>query len=518
MARTLGVFIALAMSATSALPQSGDVVCVPDDATRAGVEFRLKSLGNNCLGVTGGFSGDAGSFAGLSISTGDQLGLGETIEADAQYGVRLRRVQLGLTKPFFQAKRLEAGFTLYGQRFHYDQARDASILAFSRDISEFDSFGGDNLLKYVSHSYGGTASLQFALRKFSHVGLTYGYDVTGVTPLTPSTSGYFSDLDSWSARRANQLSGVRTGRVVLSYVHNTVDHPMEPTQGMRISTSVAIAGVGGDVNTVEPAIDLKWFHPGLRSRHVVGIHLHGRMLTGYGGKAAPPFDRYYMGGEDEIRGFASWAVSPIGYFPSAGTVPVLNADGSQRMSMTLVNGVVTLTPVTMTIPVYRPVTTGGDTKVVANVEYRIPLARPLTLAFFADAGVDRLSFGSQLRMDGAVMNNLNSAFPEAAFTNRVLVQPGSQKIRMSSGVELQVHVPKIRTPVRLYWAYNLLRYEDQCAVAGSDPAACNNVKQPFDRSMFPNNATFENASATFGTSTLVREPRSMLRVAIGFSF
>jgi len=519
MARTFGIFIALAVSATSALPQSADVSCIPGDASRAGIEFHLKGLGNSCLGVAGGFSGDAGSFAELSAASAGQLGLGETIEADAQYGVRLRRVQLGLTKPFFRARRLEAGFTVYGQRFHYDQARDASILAFSRDIPEFDSFGADNLLKYVSHSYGGTASLQYALRRFSHVALAYGYDVTGVTPLTSSASGYFGDLDFRNARGTNELSGIRTGRVILSYVHNTVDHPIDPTRGVRILTSLAIAGVGGDVNTIEPAIDLKWFHPGLRNRHVIGMHLHGRMLTAYGGQAAPPFDRYYMGGEDEIRGFPSWTVSPIGYLPSAGTIPVLNADGSQRVFKTFdVNGQVIYAPATEMIPVYRPVSIGGDTKVVGNVEYRIPLMRPLTLALFADAGVDRLSFGSQLRMNDAVMHNLNSAFPGAGFTNRVLVQSGSQKIRMSSGVELQVLVPKIRTPVRLYWAYNLLRYEDPCAVAGADLTACTNVKQPFDRSMFQNAATFENAVALFGTGTLVREPRSMLRFAIGFSF
>ena len=512
MASSFDILIALAASAASVFAQSGGVVCAPEDASRAGMEFHIKALGDNCLGVTGGFSGEAGSYAGLSVSTGDALGLGETIEADAQYGVRLRRVQLGLTKPIFRAGRLQAGFTVYGQRFQYDQARDASILAFSRDIAAFDSFGDDNLLRYVSHNYGGTTFLQFALRKFSRLGLTYSYDVTGVRPLTGSTSDYFGSLDFQNARGTNQLSGIRTGRMILSYVHNTVDRPLEPTHGMRISTSLGIAGVGGDVSTIEPAIDLKWFHPGLQSRHVIGIHLHGRMLTGYGGKAAPPFDRYYAGGEDEIRGFPSWTVSPIGYLPAAGTVPVLNADGSQRVQRVVdANGEVVFVPATMMIPVYRPVSIGGDTKAVATAEYRIPLVRPLRLALFADAGLDRVSFANQLRMNDAVVSSLNAMFPAAAFTDRILVQSGSQKIRMSTGAELQVLVPKIRTPVRLYWTYNLLRYEGPCAT-------CSSVQQPFDRYMFPNNATYQSAAAMFGTGTLVREPHSALRIAIGFSF
>jgi len=495
-----GIFVAFALVAAPAFAQSKEGSCIPDDGSVAGMEFHLQDIGDNCLGVTGGFSDDAGSFAKLAVATRDRLGMGETIEADALYGVRLRRVQLGLTKPLFRARRLEAGFTVYGQRFQYDQSRDASILAFSRDIQEFDSFGADNLLKYFSRSYGATASLQFALRKFSKVRVAYSYDVTGVTPLTSATGGFFN-------RGTNPLSDIRTSSVTLSYVHSTVTAAANPTHGMKVSTSVAIAGLGGDVNTVRPSVEVKWFHPGLWNQ-AIGLRLHASMLTGYGGKAAPPFDRDYTGGEDEIRGFSSWAVSPIVSFPGAADVPVFNADGSQRMQKSFdSNGVVTYVPSTMTIPVYRPVSVGGDTKVVASAEYRIPLVRFLTLALFVDAGVDRVSFPSQLQVRPQVLANLDWMFPDAGFTNTLPIQPGSQKIRMSSGVELQARLPKTHTPVRLYWAYNPLRYEGGTG-----------VKQPFDRTFFPNAATFLNAVALFPAGTPVPEPRSMLRVAIGFSF
>ena len=39
----------------------------------------------------------------------------------------------------------------------------------------------------------------------------------------------------------------------------------------------------------------------------------GSMLTGYGGKVAPPFNRFYIGGEQDIRGFEIWGISPIAY-------------------------------------------------------------------------------------------------------------------------------------------------------------------------------------------------------------
>ena len=53
----------------------------------------------------------------------------------------------------------------------------------------------------------------------------------------------------------------------------------------------------------------------------------------------------------------------------------------------------------MTIPIYQLVFPGGDTNIVANFEYRIPIVGPVTLAYFFDAGVDKLSLPSQLKLN-----------------------------------------------------------------------------------------------------------------------
>ena len=62
--------------------------------------------------------------------------------------------------------------------------------------------------------------------------------------------------------------------------------------------------MGGNVNQIEPVLDAKYFHKSpLNPRHVIGLHLLGKWLTGYGGKTAPPFNRFFIGGENDIRGF-----------------------------------------------------------------------------------------------------------------------------------------------------------------------------------------------------------------------
>ena len=52
------------------------------------------------------------------------------------------------------------------------------------------------------------------------------------------------------------------------------------------------------------------------------------------------------------------------------------------------------------------------------------------------------------------MNYLNAAHPAAAFENEAFVYADSQKIRTSTGLELQVMMPVVNAPFRLYWAYN----------------------------------------------------------------
>src|SRR5262249_19981141 len=158
--------------------------------------------------------------------------------------------------------------------------------------------------------------------------------------------------------------------IIPSYTYNTVNHPITPTAGKALSVSLQFAGsiLGGNVNQIEPVIDAKYFRRGFKPGHVIGMHATGRFVTGYGGKTAPPFNRFYMGGENDIRGFDIWGISPIAFVPNAVSVPVLNPDGSPRQQKTIVNGLPQFVPVTQVVPAYQLVFPGGDTSIVTNFE------------------------------------------------------------------------------------------------------------------------------------------------------
>jgi outer membrane protein insertion porin family len=145
--------------------------------------------------------------------------------------------------------------------------------------------------------------------------------------------------------------------------------------------------------------------------------------------------------------------------------------------------------------------------VVTNFEYRIPIVGPVTLALFGDAGMNKILRASQLTMDASRTSDLNGQFPQAGFDGRVKIAPGTQRIRVSTGLELQVMLPVVNAPFRIYWAYN--------------PSVVREYLQPpvvTDRSSFPNQNTFLNSVSTFGQAYPYFEKRSMFKFTIGRTF
>jgi outer membrane protein insertion porin family len=256
-------------------------------------------------------------------------------------------------------------------------------------------------------------------------------------------------------------------------------------------------------------VDFKYFHVNpLNRKHVLAFHLMGTMSTGFDGKVIPPFARGFIGGEQDVRGFEIWGITPVGFVPSSTQINVLNDDGSPRTQKIISGGSIITAPVTMTIPTYQLVTPGGDTRVIYNFEYRIPIIPgTVTLAPFFDAGLNKILFPNQLVLAPQRTTDLNLQFPEAGYNGHVTVAPGTQKIRTSTGLELQVMLPVVNAPFRVYFAYN--------------PTTVREYLQPpivADRSSFPNNATFLNSIATYGQAYPFFEKRTTFRFTVGRTF
>ena len=144
-----------------------------------------------------------------------------------------------------------------------------------------------------------------------------------------------------------------------------------------------------------------------KRRNAFGYNVQASFITGYnGGIVAPPFERAYLGGENDIRGFDIRTVSPIAYLPSAQTVALRNPDGTFRSRQSAAfrcrinsSGACVSNCLNIPVPYKQLVTPGGDLSLNGNVEYRITIAGPVAIAPFVDMGIDPILRTSQLQIN-----------------------------------------------------------------------------------------------------------------------
>ena len=475
------------------------------------INLKVKEKGRNSIGLNGGVSGIAGTFLGLNYSTNNFLGLGETLSMQTQVGTLQDNISLGFTQPYLFDRPLQAGISVYFRRFDYNQGRQVSLLSGVDLQSYYNSLGSANVLNYVQDSRGIALSMSYPIkRSFARLGVSLGYDISSIVPQSTGATSYFTYLDFQGVNGPNALSGIKTLSITPSYSYNSKNSFLNPTGGKSIFFSVQASAsvLGANVNTIKPTFDMQYYHVSPKFRkNVLALHFMAAFIAGYGGKVAPPFSRAFIGGENDIRGFDFFSVTPTAFLPSSASVAQLNPDGSQRTQKALVGGVLSPVTTSLPIPTYQLISPGGDTQSVFNFEYRIPIFGPVYLVPFVDIGMNKILLTNQLTVNPGQVASLNAQFPQAAFTNKVLIAPGTQAVRMSTGLELQVTLPIVQAPFRVYYAYNplLVREYIQTPVV-------------FDRSTFPNNETFLNALSTYGTSYPFFEKRGTFRFTIGRTF
>ena len=344
-------------------------------------------------------------------------------------------------------------------------------------------------------------------RSFSRLSLTYSYQRSDLKTFSRSAENLFSFLNFQGVSGPNSLEGITTSEITPGFYYNTVNHPITPTGGKSLFANIGIAGIGGNTRFIQPVVEAKYFKKMSARGNVLAMRGLFSVLSGYGGKVPPPFRRSFMGGENDIRGFEIFSVSPMAWIPDTANVPVLNGDGTPRRQVLIVEGVEELVPIFTTVPIFRLVFPGGDTRMVYNLEYRIPIFGPVTVAPFFDVGFNRILFKDQVKLNPGRVAELNAQFPQAGFSDSISVIPATQKLRMSTGVELQIMMPVVNAPFRFYWAYNPSRVETFL----QPPIVAN-------RSLFPNQTSFIGAVAPFGRALPFFEKAKTFRFTISRTF
>jgi len=503
--------------------------------------LKLKEKGKNSIGLNGGISGLSGTFIGLNYETNNFLGLGETLSVQANIGDLSRNLSFGFTEPYFRNRPLSLGVQVFTSKTDYNPAKSYGI---NNNGTALSAAQNSLISNYNESTTGLSVSTSYPLRRsLKRVGVSYQLSRSSLTTFNDSTRNVFQTLAFRSQTIAGQnaLNGIITSVITPSFSYSSISNPAQPRSGREFTAAIQVAGAGGNVKYYSPALTYRQFFPmkGLRinreGRNVLGYRIQFAHAAGFGGEVTPPTNRIYSGGEGDLRGFDVRSASPYVFIPNKILFPLTNPDGT-TVPKDPTNP--TLGPIEVPIPIFRINPIGGDTSLTTNIEYRIPIAGPVTLAFFDDFGLDVNLQASQLKesvlgndaltsplygcpvyINGACQGGIqgNSTALASAFRGQYLgTVAGTNWVpRMSTGMELQVILPVVNAPFRLYYAYNPLRLYEQIP----QQLALTNTQF---RTLFPNSGagdyTYQEALQLYGAQYLLREPRKTFRLTVSTTF
>jgi outer membrane protein insertion porin family len=425
------------------------------------INLKVREKGKQSISLSGGVSGLAGSFIGLSYQTNNFLGLGETLTFSAQIGDRQRNLVFGFTEPYLFDRPISTGFTVFSQKFDYNQQRETSIL-----LGQQVTINPAIEQNYNTDSKGFTLFASYPLKRFSftRVGLTYGFTTTNITAFSQSSQLLFQSLQFQSLAGPSALRGIESSKITPTINYSTVNNPQNATSGKSFFYGLAFEGgpLGGNTNTITNTFTTSYYHPINKRRNVIALRFLGAFSTGYDGKVTPPQSRFYLGGENDVRGFDFFTISPYVFIPTSINQTVAFLNPTKLNS----NGSPTLESLTVPVLDYVATRPGGDAQAIGNFEYRIPIAGPVTLALFTDVGLNGIVRKSQLALAPQTLNLLQQQYPNQDFPNTqiqaALPIAGGTNFhpRASSGVEIVVFLPIVNAPFRFYYAYNPLTLDE----------------------------------------------------------
>jgi outer membrane protein insertion porin family len=416
------------------------------------ITLKVREKGKQSIGLQGGVSGLSGAFIGLTYQTNNFLGLGETLTFSAQFGDLQRSFMFGFTEPYLFDRPISTGFTVFSSRYKFDQARQAAIYS-GQSVSINPQF----VQNYNQDSTGFTlyASYPFKKHPFMRAGLSYGLTRTNITAFNDASKELFQLTQFRSVEGPSALNGILSSTLTGSLTYNTINNPINPTTGKSFFYSVAFTGgpLGGNVNTLTNSFEFKKWHPINKHRNAIGFRVMSAYTTGFGGRNVPPFSRFYMGGENDIRGFDIRAITPVAFIPT-----VINT------TLQVVCNTCNLGGGLVTVPIKLPVVSqtvsfpGADYQGLGNLSYSIPIYGPVGMNLFVDAGTDGILKTSGLKLDPTGVANIKSQFPFLNVPPQLQIASGTNfRPRMSTGIEFNINLPIVQAPFRIYYAYNPLR-------------------------------------------------------------
>src|SRR6266404_3409425 len=414
-----------------------DVVMKPNSATGlVDIELHLNERDHQRVDLSGGGGTTGGASLSLDYSNINLTGRGDRLIGRARIGTREQSG--GVDYSSLIDGRLPLSLNLSG--------------FFERlDLVNASTSSQGSQPQFVEKTAGASIGLflplnrsRYTLTATTRAGLVYSFTSTNLADALLSGAAAPSSL---------QQGGLRIASITPLLIHDTLDREFDPNRGSRLAAGFDLAarGLGGSLNTFKPYFDCRRFYRVGRHDDVsrepmaVGFRVRASHIRSFGEpfteqalstvSGVPVFKRFFEGGETEVRGYDVNSIAPL-----ARVERFLMSDGN---------------PATFLSSEVRPV--GGDTEMLFNAEYRVPIIWRLSSAAFFDIGTSFNARGLTRESFETATQVQPTGAPATIITVLKPLKPGQDFLpsyRYSLGGELRFPIPVLNIPLRLIFAWN----------------------------------------------------------------
>jgi outer membrane protein insertion porin family len=385
---------------------------VPGADDRVDLGIKVEEQNRNQLSFGAGVSQFDGFFGQLSFQTSNFLGRGETVGVSLQRGSQARQYQVSFSEPYLWDRPITFGADVFSRQVRYP-------------------------LVYSQESRGTNLVVGYPLADYTRLFVGYSYEkirVFDVSAAYASAAALAGNPALRAALLLDQNGRQTVSKVTPSVVFNTVNHPIFPSTGRKLTAGVELAGLGGTTSFIQTRGDAIWYIP-VSAKMAIGLHGEAQYVVPRGSTTTLPiFEKFFQGGEYSVRGFDLRTIGPRD--------PISN------------------------------LVIGGNKSLLFNAEYYFTIASPVRVLAFFDAGQVR-DFGEKFLWKEPITTKV---FPNqpllfgpiglGGILTPIGGNPGPQIVKTgetyafktSVGGEVRFFMPVLNVPFRLIGAYNPSRY------------------------------------------------------------
>ncbi|NOS68428.1 MAG: outer membrane protein assembly factor BamA [Verrucomicrobia bacterium] len=247
-------------------------------------------------------------------------GAGQKLRLAVQLGTQRQDYQISFHEPWFLDRKLDLGVDLYHteknyQSLHnlYDELRSGMRLSLAKTL------GSDFLIGSVSYTLENVGiNLDKSVHGWKEV--NSGQGPPGSTPSYIPPNAPSAILDENGASLQTRLGA--------GLAWDTRNSNYLPDSGQRseVQTELTTSALGGVRDFYKIELQSAWYFKGLSyfdnmpKGHVLEVVGRGGVADGFGSDSVPFYDRWYLGGQNTLRGYSYRSASP--------REAKVNADGS----------------------------------------------------------------------------------------------------------------------------------------------------------------------------------------------